>query len=178
MNRTDSSCLCWKDIKCNQYSAQVEHMPEREAVLFALEWWSYHLFLYCLGSQDLNNFKTMSLFKKSQPLIITSMQMQWLISVFYLWFILEYIIHPICLILVVIPMKKNPPRITLIVVLVLKRRGERKWDHVYLWQSQSKLCKSEHHPEKWLGVRQILQYRCNLCSVKNTAESPGEYILC
>lgn len=38
--------------------------------------------------------------------------------------------------------------------------------------------KSEHHPEKWLEVRQILQYRCNLCSVKNPAESPGEYILC
>ena len=55
----------------------------------------------------------MSLFRKSQLLIITSMQMWWLISVFYLWFILEYIMHPICLILVVIPMHKKPPRITL-----------------------------------------------------------------
>lgn len=41
-------------------------------------------------------------------MIITSMQMQWLIHVFYLWFILEYIIHPIGLILVVIPIQKKP----------------------------------------------------------------------
>lgn len=34
--------------------------------------------------------------------------MRWLISVFYLWFILEYIIHPIGLILAVIPMQKKP----------------------------------------------------------------------
>lgn len=126
MNRTDSSCLCWKDIKCNQYSAQIEHMPEREAVLFALEWWSYHLFLHCLGSQDLNNFETMYLFKQSQPLIITSMQMQWLISVFYLWFILEYIIHPICLILVVIPMEKKTTQNYFDNHLGTKEKGEEK----------------------------------------------------